>query len=78
MLIDDAELLHQCLVSLAGEHNVNLLLKRFQQRGPVVTTTAASSETGAPSSSVAAKDSKLEGNGADDLDDRDENAISPC
>ena len=78
LLIDDAELLHQCLVSLAGEHNVNLLLKRFQQRGPVVTTTAAaSSETGAPSS-VAAKDSKLERNGGDDLDDREENAISPC
>ena len=32
LLIDDADLLHQCLVSLAGEHNVNLLLKRFQQR----------------------------------------------
>ena len=32
LLIDDADLLHQCLVSLAGERNVALLLKRFQQR----------------------------------------------
>lgn len=32
LLIDDAEILHQCLVSLAGERNVAMLLKRFQQR----------------------------------------------
>ena len=33
LLIDDADILHQCLVSLAGERNVAMLLKRFQQRG---------------------------------------------
>ena len=32
LLIDDADILHQCLVSLAGERNVAMLLKRFQQR----------------------------------------------
>ena len=31
LIIDDAEILHQCLVSLAGERNVAMLLKRFQQ-----------------------------------------------
>ena len=41
LLIDDADLLHQCLVSLAGEHNVNLLLKRFQQREAAATTPAS-------------------------------------
>ena len=32
LLIDDADILHQCLVSLAGERNVAMLLKRFQQK----------------------------------------------
>ena len=32
LLIDDADILHQCLVSLAGERNVAMLLKRFQER----------------------------------------------
>ena len=41
LLIDDADLLHQCLVSLAGEHNVNLLLKRFQQREAAATAPAS-------------------------------------
>ena len=41
LLIDDADLLHQCLVSLAGEHNVNLLLKRFQQREASATAPAS-------------------------------------
>ena len=32
LLLDDADILHQCLVSLAGERNVAMLLKRFQQK----------------------------------------------
>ena len=46
LLIDDADLLHQCLVSLAGEHNVNLLLKRFQQREAASATAPASKPPG--------------------------------
>lgn len=63
LLIDDADLLHQCLVSLAGEHNVNLLLKRFQQREAAAT---------APASKPPDDDD------GDEEEEEDVNAISPC